>query len=182
LPCADVLFRLAAATLAVTIAGNAAAIEPLEMLPDSKARARIGDLKLYHDPAAWRVDGGGDFYAVRCRGVECDDPLMTIGIVPGDRSACGPGAVIDRSAADYPDAWKREATTAGGAIRLTVHVATLDLGCRNRAGSPVYACTRHNGRVYWFEAPGEMCRTTVRETEALLHLLNGLSAAEATDD
>lgn len=153
---------------------------PLETLPDGMARARIGDLQLYHDPREWRVDRDGQGYAVRCLGAGCDSPLMSIRVLAADQSVCTPGAVIDRSLPLFPDAWTRRATTAS-AIGLTVHVATLDQGCRNWAGSPVFACTEHNGSIYWFEAPGEGCRTSHRETEALLDLLNGLSAAEVTD-
>jgi hypothetical protein len=43
----------------------------------------------------------------------------------------------------------------------------------------LYACTVHNGTAYWCLAPGELCRTSVKESEALRHLLNGLSTAEA---
>jgi hypothetical protein len=51
----------------------------------------------------------------------------------------------------------------------------------NWAGSPVYACTVHKGFTYWFIAPGEQCRTSVKESAALEALLNGLTAAEMTD-
>ena len=46
---------VAAATLAGA-AGPAFAID-LEPLPDGMARAQIGDLTLFHDPKAWRIDG-----------------------------------------------------------------------------------------------------------------------------
>lgn len=173
--------RLALAlTLAPAFLGPAVAIEPLEALPDGMARARIGDVKLYHDPQEWRIEGEGDAWAVHCRGPECEAPLMTIVAVPEELTSCSPGAVIDRSVLDYPDAWTRKATHSA-AIGLTVHVATLDQGCRNWAGSPVYACTNHKGRTYWFIAPGELCRTSVKASEALVLLLNGLTQAELTD-
>jgi len=168
-----------AGTLVAVCLPSASHATGLELLPDGTARARIGDIKLYHDPKEWLIDGEGDAFSVSCRGPECEAPLMTIVAVPEELTSCSPGAVIDRSALDYPDAWTREATHAA-AIGLTVHVATLDQGCRNWAGSPVYACSTHKGRTYWFIAPGEMCRTPVKESEALESLLNGLSAAELT--
>ena len=181
MPLPSLLRRLAlAAPLAVGLPPASHAAEPLEMLPDGTARARIGDLKLYHDPKEWLIDGEGDAFGVFCRGPECEEPLMTIVAVPEELTSCSPGAVIDRSALDYPDAWTRKATHSA-AIGLTVHVATLDQGCRNWAGSPVYACTTHKGLTYWFIAPGEQCRTSVKESEALEALLNGLTAAELTD-
>lgn len=173
---APVLALLCVTAIASPLLGQ----EPLEMLPDGKARARIGDLQLYHDPQEWRIDRDGDGFAVRCVGADCDDPLMSIAVVAADQSACSPGAVIDRSLPFFPDAWTRRATVAS-AIGLTVHVATLDQGCRNWAGSPVFACTRHYGNVYWFDAPGDGCHTSPRQTEALLRLLNGLSATGLTD-
>jgi hypothetical protein len=168
---------LAAALVGVAAPALAAEIETL---PDGTARARILGLKLYHDPKEWRIDGEGDAFGVFCRGPECEDPLMTIVAVPEELTSCTPGSVIDRSALDYPDAWAREATHAA-AIRLTVHVATLDQGCRNMAGSPVYGCTTHKGLTYWFIAPGEQCRTSFSDSRALEALLNGLSPAELTD-
>ena len=160
---------------------SALASEPLEVLPDGKARVRIGGLTLYHDPSAWRIDAADGTYEIRCRGVECDEPMMTVTVAPEADMPCSPGAVIDRSAADYPHAWTRGVAPAPGPVGLTVHVATLDQGCRNLAGSPVYACTAHGGRTYWFDAPGERCHTSLRETGALLSLLGGLSAVEAED-
>jgi hypothetical protein len=142
------------------------------------ARARLGDIRLYHDPQDWRIEGEAGTWQVHCRAPECETPLMSVVAVPEALTACSPGAVIDRSALDYPDAWTRTADRAA-AIGLDVHVATLDQGCRNWVGSPVYACTIRNGTAYWFIAPGEQCRTSVKESEALRHLLNGLSTAEA---
>jgi len=166
---------LAAVLAAPVIPAPAAEIRPL---PDGMARAAIGDLRLYHDPAAWRIAGEAGTWQVHCRGAECDDPLMTIVAVPAELTTCSPGAVIDRAAIDFPDAWTREATRAG-AIGLDVHVATLDQGSRNWAGSPIHACTIHHGTAYWFLAPGNGCHTRVSESEALRALLNGLSTAGA---
>ena len=179
MPLPSMLHRLALAAAFAGAAAPALAAE-IEVLPDGMARARIGGLKLYHDPKQWLIDGEGESFGVFCRGSECEDPLMTIVAVPEELTSCSAGAVIDRSALDYPDAWTRGVTTAA-AIGLTVHVATLDQGCRNRAGSPVYACTTHKGLTYWFIAPGELCRTSVKASEALESLLNGLTAAELTD-
>ena len=175
------LIRLALGAGLIATTCPALAMEPLEMLPDGKARALIGGLKLYHDPAAWRIDGAGDTYEIRCRGPECDDPMMTVAVAAVEDAPCSPGAVIDRSTVDYPHAWSRGVEAARGPIGLFVYVGTLDQGCRNWAGSPVYACTIHDGRSYWFEAPGKACHTSVRDSDALVHLLNGLSAAEITD-
>ncbi len=169
------------APVVIGLSSTTLATEPLEMLPDGSARARIGDIKLYHDPKAWRIDGEGDAFAIRCRGPECDGPLMSISIEPADRSACTPGAVVDRSHFAYPDAWGWQVTRGGGAVGLPVHIATSDWGCRNLAGFPVFACTEHKGRSYWFAAPGDMCQTSRRESQGLRNLLNGLSAAELTD-
>jgi hypothetical protein len=177
LPILSIAVRLA---LGAALAGHAlpALAVELDALPDGMARARLDDIGLYHDPAEWRIEGEAGTWQVHCRGPECDEPLMTIVAVPAALTECSPGAVIDRSALDFPDAWVRTADRAA-AIGLDVHVATLDQGCRNWAGSPVYACTVHNGTAYWFLAPGEQCRTSVKESEALRHLLNGLSTAEA---
>ena len=176
------LLALAATLASLSPAALApAAAAGLETLPDGMARARIGDLRLYHDPAAWRIEGEAGTWQVHCRGPECDTPLMTIVAVPAELTACSPGAVVDRSAIDFPDAWNRSVTRAA-AIGLDVPVATLDQGCANMAGSPVYACTLHGGMAYWFIAPGAQCRTDLRESEALRALLNGLSVAETAGE
>jgi hypothetical protein len=172
----SLLSRLMPAACLVLAAAPALAVE-IEPLPDGKARALLGDIRLYHDPAEWRIEGEDGAFAVHCRGLECEAPLMSIIAVPDELTSCSPGAVIDRSALDYPEAWTREASHSA-AIGLTVNVATLDQGCRNWAGSPVYACTSHNGLTWWFLAPGEQCRTSVTTSAALEALLNGLSAAE----
>ena len=164
-----------------TLAGAAApalAVD-LEPLPDGIARAQIDGLTLFHDPTAWRIEGEAGTYFVHCRGAGCDDPLMSIVAVPEALTACTPGAVVDRSALDYPDAWNRQVTRAG-AVGLDVAVVTLDQGCRNWAGSPVYACTLHDGLAYWFIAPGAQCRTSVADSAALQRLLNGLAPAALT--
>ncbi len=164
--------------LAVALAAASPALSAdIETLPDGMARARIGDLTLYHDPGTWRIEGEGDAYQVHCVGPECEAPLMSIVAVPAELTTCSPGAVIDRSALDYPHAWTRGAGLAQ-AVGLTIHVATLDQGCRNFAGSPVYACTIHRGRAYWFLAPGEQCHTSRQESEGLERLLNGLAPAD----
>ena len=177
MPFWSLLRPLALAAPLLGLAVPAGAVE-IESLPDGKARARLGDIRLYHDPGEWRIEGEDGTFAVHCRGPECEAPLMSIVAVPDALTACSPGAVIDRSALDYPDAWTRQATLSA-AIGLTVHVATLDQGCRNWAGSPVYACTSHGGMTYWFLAPGEMCHTPIAESEGLRNLLDGLSAAPA---
>jgi hypothetical protein len=173
-----VAFRLLAG-LALGLAFALPAYAAPETLPDGMARARIGDLTLYHDPAAWRIEGEGGTFAIHCHGTECEAPLMSVIAVPADLTQCTPGAVVDRSMLDYPDAGTRQVTRAG-AVALAVHVVTLDQGCRNRAGSPIYACTLHEGMAYWFIAPGEMCRTSVGDSEALQRLLNGLAPASLT--
>ncbi len=177
MPILSIAVRLA---LGAALAGAAfpTLAAEFETLPDGMARARVGDIRLYHNPEAWRIEGEAGTWQVHCRGPECETPLMSVVAVPEDLTACSPGAVIDRSALDYPDAWTRTVDRAA-AIGLDVHVATLDQGCRNWAGSPLYACTVHNGRAYWFLARGEQCRTSVKESEALRQLLNGLSTAEA---
>lgn len=167
--------QLLVAALAMGAASPALAAD-IETLPDGMARARIGDLTLYHDPATLQIEGEGDAYEIHCTGPECEAPLMSIIIVPAELTTCTPGAVIDRSALDYPHAWTRGAGVAHAA-GLTVHVATLDQGCRNLAGSPVYACTVHGGRAYWFLAPGEPCRTSLEESAGLQRLLSGLAPA-----
>lgn len=171
-------FRLLAG-LALGLAFALPAHAEPETLPDGMARARIGALTLYHDPAAWRIEGEAGTYAIHCRGPECEAPMMSVIVVPDDLTACTPGAVIDRSALDYPDAWTRQVTRAG-AVGLDVAVVTLDQGCRNWAGSPVYACTVHEGQAYWFIAPGKMCQTPVADSAALERLLNGLAPAALT--
>lgn len=182
MPLSSILRRLllAGPLLVAGLPPASDASESLEMLPDGSARARIGDLKLHHDPNEWLIAGEGDAFGVFCRGSECETPLMSIVAIPEELTSCSPGAVIDRSALDYPDAWTREATHAA-AIGLTVHVATLDQGCRNLAGSPVYACATHKGLTYWFIAPGEQCRTSLTKSRALGSLLDGLSAAALTE-
>ena len=163
--------------LAAALVACPAHAADIETLPDGMARARIGGLTLYHDPGTWRIEGEGDVHEVRCIGPGCDTPLMSIVAVPAGLTTCSPGAVIDRSVLDYPDAWSRRVDEAH-AVGLSVHIATLDQGCRNLAGSPVYACTVRGDRAYWFLAPGEHCRTSVKDSAALQRLLNGLSAAE----
>ncbi len=150
-----------------------------ETLPDGMARARIGELTLTHDPAAWRIEGEAGIWAIHCRGPGCETPAMSVIAVPDDLTQCTPGAVVDRSILDYPDAGTRQVTYAG-AVALAVHVVTFDQGCRNWAGSPIYACTIHEGQAYWFIAPGEMCHTSVQQSEGLQRLLNGLAPAALT--
>ena len=64
-----------------------------------------------------------------------------------------------RAGIAYPHAWEGLVTT----IRrpgFDLHVATLDMGCRNLAGSPVFACTAYKEKLYAFTADPGGCRYT----------------------
>ena len=56
-----------------------------------------------------------------------------------------------------------------------LHVATVELGCRNWTGSPVFACLAHQGKAYTITAnPGGCQHTPPRYDGIVLDMLMGL--------
>jgi hypothetical protein len=61
---------------------------------------------------------------------------------------------------------------------LSLHVATIDLGCRNLRPPAIRACAAPRGRVYRFSAGAVGCRGAPGrgEEKAAIEFLKGLSA------
>jgi hypothetical protein len=117
-------------------------------------RFTIGDLHLDLDPTQWAVEQNGEGWAIRGDKVHIDVVMQ-----PGAEALCSPAAMSARARLFHSHAWEfHEATIERHGLQL--HVATLDMGCRNWTGSPVFACTAHAGNIYTFTADAGGCRET----------------------
>lgn len=146
--------------------------------PPPTATAAIGDLALTYDPVLWRVDRTGAATAIACIDYDCQGALVTVTMEP-DRGMAGCsetamlgglGLGLEDIGLSIGEGWSSSRIVNG----LVLHQATLDIGCRNLAGGPVLACTRHGGQAYVFNAVGEHCRTPFDHREIVSDLLSGL--------
>jgi hypothetical protein len=132
----------------------------------------IGDLTLSFDAAIWRVEGGGDRYVASP--VKAD-PGNAVAIGIGDGQSCTPAAMEETGRLAYPDAWTRGLTTIHRP-GFDLHIATLDMGCRNWTGSPVFACAAYLGKGYFVTADPGGCATPPHYDSFVIGLLAGLAA------
>lgn len=147
--------------LAITPAGARAA----------EATAPIGDLIIRYDQELWEISGSGARYEFRCRGEDCEEPIAEIVVGEDKGRTCDLDAHVDESG--FKPVYFEE--SSGG---IELEILAPDLGCRNLAGGPVFACARHGGKVYLFTgAEHASCRYSSRAmTDALIALVRGLSA------
>ena len=76
----------------------------------------------------------------------------------------------------YPRNWSQKAFTMP-VDGFDLHLGTLEMGCRNLAGSPVFGCTAVKGSVYTIEAdPGGCRRIGFGFDGKVIDLLTGLKA------
>lgn len=165
---------LAAAVVAVIWPG---AIVHAEPAGDTRSVA-FGDLELTYDPALWSVARGDNHLKIECADRRCRSTPVYASIVDDPHHVGCTGEAIPARfahstfATEYPseDTKVWSATHDG----LTFYFAEIYIGCRNLAGGPVIACTHHDGATYFFEAPGDHCRTPWGIAAAIEGLLEGL--------
>jgi hypothetical protein len=141
----------------------------------SLATIAVGDLVLWFDGSKWRVEPHGQSYEIHA--VEAGPRHVPISIAVTDDGSrpCSPEAVTDLSRVFYPDAWTYHVRTMSRP-GFDLHVATLDMGCRNLTGSPVFACTAYKGKDYFLTAAPGGCRETPPDYGGpVFDLLMGLS-------
>ena len=137
------------------------------------ATVPIGDLVLWYDANVWSVEKGGQTYAVHAVGAGPGDrPIL---IETAASRTCSREAMLETARIFHPNAWEyRVATIARPGFDL--HVATLDMGCRNWTGSPVFACTALEERGYFMTANPGGCRNTPPNFDGpVMELMMGLA-------
>ena len=113
------------------------------------ATVAVGDLTLTHDASVWSVkavEGGVDVFLLEG---DHEHFAGTIRISP--RGECSIGIVEASMQGAYPRNWSQKAFTMP-VDGFDLHLGTLEMGCRNLAGSPVFGCTAVKGSVYTIEA------------------------------
>ena len=173
------VYRLIANLACITWLVSPAAADPEPK--ESQATARIGDLILDYDASRFTVRPVGDRIVIECRDehrYECRDAFVIIRIVRDiGPESCSPEAMLGHFGLGMDDV---DVGIGKGSIwqitpnGLDLHAASIDIGCRNAAGGPVFACTRYAGRTYLFDAPGAACRTPYGHASAVVHLLSGV--------
>jgi hypothetical protein len=151
------------------LAGSIAAAEE-----PRTASAAIGDLTLQFDPKVWRIEGEGDRLLIGW--VEARDPRygIDVSIDTGSADGCSTGIVRDRAGLAYTSAWDSFVTTLERP-GFDLHVATVEMGCRNWTGSPVFACAAYEDKLYSFIADPGGCRHIGPQYDGfVIDLLRGL--------
>ena len=163
----------AAAVLAsIALSSPAPAAEP----PHVNGILWIGTLALHFDALTWAVDGSDRRYRIACLRRECRGAVIDA-TIEDDESGdlCSPEAMAGRLGRENARLSMGHRFPASMTVHgLTVHTATLVIGCRNLAGDPLVACTHLAGRTYLFDAPGDGCHTWYGHADVVLELLTGL--------
>lgn len=158
------LVTAAVASLSVVLPASA---EP------QPASVPIGDLLLRYDAAKWRVEAGALSVEIHAAGAHASDPPIAIAVAP-DTGGCTPAAMLERARLFHDSAWEHKADTIARP-GFDLHVATVELGCRNWTGSPVFACLAYQGQAYTITAdPGGCQKTPPRYDEIVFDMLDGL--------
>ena len=135
----------------------------------------VGELVLWFDVAVWRIERQGDLYAIHAIDAGPLDAPIEIEVSDQGKRPCSPEAVGDLARLLYEHAWEYHTATIPRP-GFDLHVATLDMGCRNWTGSPVFACTSFEGKDYFVTAnPGGCSRTPPNYDGPVIDLLMGLS-------
>ena len=141
----------------------------------SLATIPVGDLVLWFDGNIWRIEPDGQIYEIHAVGAGLADVPINLSVSDEGSRPCSPEAVTDLAKVLYADAWMHHARTISRP-GFDLHVATLDMGCRNLTGSPVFACTAYRGKDYFLTAVPGGCRETPPDYDGpVFDLLMGLS-------
>ncbi len=157
---------LAALALVVAPAQGASAAETGSM--------PVGDLVIDYDPSMWVVTanaGGASFDRLN------DGRTSSAGSirVAGD-GGCDLAAIEARITAAYPDNRSHTVWTVAKA-GFDLHLGTVEMGCRNLAGSPVFGCAAFEDKVYTIDAdPGGCSHTGHGFDGEVVEFLSGLRA------
>jgi len=130
------------------------------------ATAPVGGLDLLYDPTIWNVTSDERGTQVVCQAHDCRDVYLTITVADPEESPCTEALLTGY--------WGTDAATTVKANALSFLVTTLDFGCRNLAGGPLYACTAHRDKTYFVAAPGDHCHTPWHHEDIVLGVLQGL--------
>ncbi|MCB1499426.1 MAG: hypothetical protein KDK07_06500 [Bauldia sp.] len=133
------------------------------------AAATIGGLTLRYDNSQWRMSHSGDGTEIRCVGESCEELAAEIVTGPDPGVPCD--ELLQQDSGLEPDVIHDRRPG------LDVLIVLPDLGCRNLAASPVFACARHGGRLYLFTGGEHLdCRVPRGATDRLIELVRGLEA------
>ena len=139
----------------------------------SAGTVEIGDLLLPFDSRVWHIQRDGEQMSLQQVDDRDGDLAITVKVEEGEAAACSQQAMSDLSAILSRPSWQAETFTVAR-DGFDLHVATVQLGCRNWTGSPVYACTFYRNRVYTFIADPGGCDTPPLYDEPVLEALGGL--------
>jgi hypothetical protein len=150
-----------------------AGVAPAMAADYAPATVPVGDLVLSYDASTWRTEIRDASVAIHAVGADQHDVPVVIDIAP-DTGGCTPAAMKERASLFHPDAWAHEARTIARP-GFDLHVATVEMGCRNWTGSPIFACTALHGKTYTITAdPGGCRETPPRYDDVVFDMLWGL--------
>lgn len=136
----------------------------------------IGDLVIDYDPSMWVVTAnatGASFDRLN------DGRASSAGTIRVDAgSECDLAAIEANITAAYPDNWSHTVWTVAKE-GFDLHLGTVEMGCRNLAGSPVFGCAAFEDRLYMIDADPGGCQMIGHGFDGeVVEFLSGLRPAK----
>lgn len=139
----------------------------------------IGELARPSESGRWTLEGENARYSIGCYDQHCHGQIIDAEIVTAAGNRCNGSMLSERAGFAYSGDSGAELSSPR-TIPLAgfqLNVVTVQLGCRNWTGSPVFACTAVAGDLYMFTADPGGCATPPQFDEPVLEFLNGLTLA-----
>jgi hypothetical protein len=141
-------------------------------------RLSMGGLSRPDEGGRWTVRNDGQSYAIGCSFDRCEETdLIGLTIANGTGASCSNDLLLARAGAAALDGGGADVLPAQPLVRpgFELKVVTVDLGCRNWAGSPVFACTSIANDLYLFTAHPGGCQSSGLFDQLVFEFLSGLA-------
>lgn len=168
--------RAMLAAIGATLAFGTASADPGSPV----RRLELGPFVLPVHAGLWRVDPRPGGYALTCASsIDCPGETVTLLLEDASAARCDDHALGARARAAnsmYADGEADIDLSIIDKEGFDLRVARVELGCRNWAGSPVFACARLDAAVLSVAADPGGCATPPHFDVPVMRLLATLSA------
>ena len=137
------------------------------------APARLGDIRIAYDPAAWRVAPIRSGLRFECAGKDCRSYPVLVTRVDGKAAPCSQQALEGRMGQGGSS---RALSLPSQAAHAPLTVIAHDLGCRNLVAPSIAACVTIKGSTYMFDAAPGSCAPAPGGDDGIVDLLSAVTA------